>query len=126
MLPTEILIYINTFICKRQFNIEKDIIESLDIKHNYLSITQPCNIINYKGIQVCDKHDNIHLFNCFKVLNRITNKNISSIHFDTKECCFIAKSYISDFGNFSHFCCNGKGIMFRNNTDFLIEEQQVL
>ena len=30
MLPNELIIYINTFICKRRFNIEQNIIEALD------------------------------------------------------------------------------------------------
>ena len=26
-----------------------------------------------------------------------------------------AKKYLSDFGEISHFCCSGKGVMYKND-----------
>ena len=111
MLPDELLIYINTFICKRIFDIEKDIIEVSNIS----PIFDTCNIIEYKGKRVCFQHDNKDLYHCFEVLNKITEKKISTIHFKTREICSHAKPYISNFGIFSHYCCDGKGIMFTDD-----------
>jgi hypothetical protein len=108
MLPKELLIYINSFICKRKFDIEKDIIEVSNIS----PITETCNIIEYKGRRVCLQHDNKDLYHCFEVLSKITEKK-NIIHFETAEICSHIKPYISNFGIFSHYCCDGKGIMFK-------------
>lgn len=112
MLPKELLIYINSFICKRRFNIEQNIIEALDV--NPLKTNQ-CKIIEYKEKQLCKIHDNKDLYHCFEILSQITDKNPYSIHFETKESCLLARNFISDYGSFSHYCCNGKGIIFRKN-----------
>jgi hypothetical protein len=112
MLPQELLIYINSFICKRRFNIEQNIIEALDV--NPLKTNQ-CKIIEYKGKQLCKIHDNKELYHCFEVLSKITDKNLYSIHFETKESCLLARPFISEYGVFSHYCCSGKGIMFKKN-----------
>jgi hypothetical protein len=111
-LPTELLIHINTFICKKHFDIEKDILEALHIRHPLRF--NPCETIKYKDIHVCKIHDDENLYKCFTVLKKITNKNIDSIHFETAEICLLALPYISDFGNVRHHCCSGKGIMFKD------------
>ena len=116
MLPEELLIYINTFICKCKFDIENDVIEALNISFDNPHITKTCNIIEYKGKRLCDQHDNKDLYHCFEVLSTITEKKPSTIHFKTKESCILAQPYISNFGIFSHYCCDGKGIMFKTTT----------
>jgi len=113
MLPEELLIYINTFICKREFNIENDIIEALNISFKNTHIPKTCNILEYKGKRLCDQHDNKALYNCFEVLSRIKERKPSTIHFETKESCILAQPYISNFGTISHYCCDGKGITFK-------------
>lgn len=112
MLPTELLIYINSFICKRRFNIEQNIIEALYV--NPLKTNQ-CKIIEYKGKQLCKIHDNKDLYHCFEVLSKIKDKQPYSIHFETKESCLLARPFVSEYGVFSHYCCSGKGIMFKKN-----------
>jgi len=119
MLPNELIIYINTFICKRRFNLEKDLVDVFNI--NPLNVGQ-CEIIKYKEKQLCKIHDNKDLYHCFEVLSKITDKNLYSIHFETKESCLLARPFISEYGVFSHYCCTGKGIMFKNcnRNDLLI------
>ena len=112
MLPNELIIYINTFICKNRFNLEKDIVDVFNI--HPLNVGQ-CEIIKYKEKQLCKIHDNKDLYHCFEVLSKITDKNPYSIHFETKESCLLARPFISDYGVFSHYCCSGKGIMFKKN-----------
>jgi len=112
MLPQELLIYINSFICKRRYNLEKDILEALHI--NPLN-TKQCEIIEYKEKQVCKIHDNKELYHCFEVLSQIKEKSPSSIHFNTRESCRLARPFISEYGVFSHYCCSGKGIMFKKD-----------
>lgn len=117
-LPTEVLIHINSFICKKYFDIEKDILEALHIPRPLQF--NPCETIKYKDIHVCKIHDDENLYKCFTVLKQITvfkqitNKNIDCIHFETAEICLLALPYISDFGNYRHHCCSGKGIMFKD------------
>jgi hypothetical protein len=111
-LPTELLIHINSFICKKHFDIEKDILEALHIPRPLQF--NPCETIKYKDIHVCKIHDDENLYKCFTVLKQITNKNIVSIHFETAEICLLALPYISDFGNVIKHCCSGTGIMFKN------------
>ena len=111
-LPTELLIHINSFICKKHFDIEKDILEALHIPRPLQF--NPCETIKYKDIHVCKIHDDENLYKCFTVLKQITNKNIVSIHFETAEICLLALPYISDFGNVIKQCCSGTGIMFKN------------
>ena len=111
-LPTELLIHINTFICKKHFDIEKDILEALHIPRPLQF--NPCETIKYKDIHVCKIHDDENLYKCFTVLKQITNINIVSIHFETAEICLLALPYISDFGNVRCHCCSGRGIMFKD------------
>ena len=117
MLPKELLIYINTFICKSRFKIEKDIIDVFNI--DPLNTNQ-CKIVKYKEKQLCKIHDDKDLYHCFEVLSKITDKQPYSIHFETKESCLLARPFVSEYGVFSHYCCDGRGIMFKkdnNNTN---------
>ena len=110
ILPTVVIIHINSFICKKNFDIEKDILEVLHI--NRPLQFKACETIKYKDNHVCQIHDDENLYNCLKVLAGIKEDNMNAIHFKSKEICALALPFISDFGKFRHYCCDGKGIMF--------------
>lgn len=108
--------YINDFICKKNFKLEKDIIESLKIKDRFNHSS--CKIVKYMDSIACSIHDDIDYFNCINILSN-TNKRTTAIHFPNKNSCLMASRYFSNFGDFSHYCCDGKGAMFLNEYNLL-------
>ena len=65
------------------------------------------------GNCLCKIHGDKDYFYCENVLNKYLYKNnIETIHFDTNKQMEIVKPYLKMLGRVSHFCCNGKGVMF--------------
>ena len=111
ILPDDVLIKINEFICKKNFYLENDILESLNVKNNH----ELCVVINYNDTYVCSKHDDPNYFSCIKTLRYQQEHNLTptTIHFENQTACLFAEPYKNDFGEFSHYCCGGTGIMFK-------------
>lgn len=78
------------------------------------------------GNYLCKIHGDKDYFYCENVLNKYLYKNdIETIHFDTNKQMEIVKPYLKMLGRVSHFCCNGKGVMFLtdkkiNNYNFFL------
>ena len=77
-----------------------------------------CKIVRYKDLITCKCHNNKDLYDCINILKENQNNSkISTIHFENLNSMNYAKKYLSDFGEISHFCCNGKGVMYKTNDD---------
>ena len=105
-------------------------------KNKYFKICKVLNKKNcipscYKDLSCCSVHENkSDMKHIIDILNNEThhiiqntlktarnmlphNKDmLRSIHFRSLECMEIAKPYVCLLGKISHFCCNGKGVMF--------------
>ena len=117
ILPIEILNYINTFICKRHYNLKKDICQSCDILQN----NNHCVTLNYLDFPpICIQHGDPDIVDCILQLQNADIKHkthdiFSSLHFRSNEACEIAFPYLKKYGEISHKCCSGKGVMFKIN-----------
>jgi len=104
-----------------------------------------CKFIQYEDLICCINHNkNIQKENVIKIMNQTDKKNnmnhpICTIHFmddrvnALSECsyfaegksersenaCKMAKKYFSKYGEIDHFCCGGRGVCFKNNSEFL-------
>ena len=118
-LPEDCLCNIISFIpCKKNSQIY------LISKYFHINKYQKCygssftpHDVKFKKMICCKYHDHdsedkIHVIN---ILNQTPIKNTSTIHFKSIKSRKIAEPYINLFGIFSHYCCNGLGIMYINN-----------
>lgn len=81
-----------------------------------------CKIIIYENdhkLNCCEIHGNEYVIDAISSLNKATkqfcNNNIlSTIHFKSHNSLQIAEPYLSSFGIISHYCCSGKGVMYKD------------
>lgn len=74
-----------------------------------------CKIINYKSLICCKKHSSLEMVRAIDILNYHKGKSPSTMHFDSQKILDIVKPYLTDFGVVNHYCCGGKGVVFRNS-----------
>lgn len=109
-LPTDILLYINEYVCKKILNVEYDLFEIL----YPLKKKSCCNVVHFLNYSACKFHDDYHYYSCLNTLANCSNSyyKCGTIHFDTKKAREHATPYLYLFGEVSHYCCEGKGVMF--------------
>ena len=118
-LPKELYETIFDYIsCKHRKHLmisSKTIKDILKCKMQYFHF-QKCNKIHQ--LFCCKTHEKniLYKIEAITVLNQNKNKkNISTIHFSNSKAREIAYPFAKNFGNISHCCCDGKGIMFKDN-----------
>tara|TARA_A100001015_G_scaffold71925_1_gene79735 strand:- start:172 stop:567 length:396 start_codon:yes stop_codon:yes gene_type:complete len=82
----------------------------------------PCKGSKYKELLGCSKHINRDdVSYVIDMLNYNSSKNKFNyiIHFQSRNQLFIAEKYLNDFGRVSHFCCNGKGVVYFDKNHIL-------
>ena len=121
LIPFDLILYIESFIC------------ILDKKYNPKFLSKElnqyikCKVIKYKDLISCKCHNNKDLFDCINILKENQNNSkISTIHFENLNSMNYAKKYLSYFGEISHFCCSGKGVMYKNDDEEEKEEDSSL
>ena len=107
--------YIDNFYCLRDKNYHFKVLS----KEHKKFLKNTCKIYKYKSLCACNLHENDEnkLDAVIKLIASTQNNNISTIHFRSKISLNYAKKYFHNFGIFSHYCCNGKGVMFQENFD---------
>lgn len=101
--------YIDEFYCLKDKNYDFKILS----KDHYNYKLKSCKIYKYKNLCACLVHDSQDKIDAIKTLITTSKlKNVSTIHFSNKDSLNYAKRYLRDFGRISHYCCEGKGVMF--------------
>ena len=75
-----------------------------------------CTLNRHKGLQTCRIHGSYDTNRAIDILEMyIRIQRVTSIHFDNKKQLDIAWNYMNNFGEISHICCEGKGVMYKQN-----------
>ena len=106
--------HIDEFYCLKDKNYNFRILSKAHYKYKL----NPCKIYKYKNLSACSVHDSQDKIDAIKTLiNTSKLKNVSTMHFCNKNSLNCAKRYLRDFGRISHYCCEGKGVMFLDVPD---------
>ena len=98
------------------------------VNKKYHSCFHQCKLNNYGSILGCQLHTPDHYGAIITLTEEkskhLRNKNKGkrkrkykaiSIHFQSRKQREIGEKYALEFGEKSHYCCRGKGIMFKEN-----------
>ena len=108
-LPFDVQEYIDNFYCLKD---KKYNFRVLSKEHEKFKINK-CKVHRYKNLCACEIHDDNDKVDTVTILISSTKlTNISTIHFKTKKSLNYAKIYLGDFGDISHYCCGGEGVMY--------------
>lgn len=106
--------HIDEFYCLKDKNYNFKILSKAHCNYKLKS----CKIYKYKNLCACSVHDIQDKIDAIKTLiNTSKRKNVSTIHFCNINSLNYAKRYLRDFGKISHYCCEGKGVMFLDVSD---------
>ena len=108
-LPFDVFEYIDNFFCLKDKSYNFRVLSK---QHENFKIDK-CKVHRYKNLCACEMHDNNDKVDAITTLNiNCCFDNISTMHFITKKSLNYAKRYLGDFGNVSHYCCGGTGVMY--------------
>jgi aerobic-type carbon monoxide dehydrogenase small subunit (CoxS/CutS family) len=108
-IPFYVQEYIDNFYCLKGKNYNFKVLSK---EHEKFKINK-CKVHRYKNLCACEIHDNNDKVDAITILIDSTKlTNISTIHFKTKKSLNYAKRYLEYFGNVSHYCCGGTGVMY--------------